>query len=66
MIPVENEEKKKFSSIRYRKAIGSLLYLAICTRPDILSALRKATRKSRDPTYEDWFNVLNIFRYLKE
>ena len=68
MVPVENKEmrKKKFSSTKYRRAIGSLLYLAICTRPDILFAVSKASRKSQDPTYEDWFNVLKIFRYLKD
>ena len=42
------------------------MYLVICTRPDILFAVSKASRKSQDPTYEDWFNVLKIFRYLKD
>jgi len=36
------------------------------TRPDILFATSKASRKNKDPTYEDWINVLKIFRYLKE
>jgi len=26
----------KFNQITYRNAIGNLLYIAICTRPDIL------------------------------
>jgi len=58
--------KKKFSSTRYRKAIGSSLYLAICTWPDILFVVSKASRKSQDPSYKDYFNDLKIFRYLKE
>ena len=42
-----------------------MLYLAISTRPDILFSVSKASRKSDNPTYEDWYNVLKIFRYLK-
>jgi len=40
---------------------GSLLYLAICTRPDILYAVSIASRKSSKPTLEDWSNVLKIY-----
>jgi len=67
MLPIINEElrKKSFDQTKYKKAIGSLLYLAISTRPDILFAVSKASRRSRDPNYEDWLNVIKIFRYLK-
>jgi len=66
-IPVENTilRKKKFNVTKYKQAIGSLLYLAISTRPDILFSVSKASRKSDNPTFEDWYNVLKIFRYLK-
>ena len=48
--------KKKFSSTRYRKVIGSLLYLAIGNKArHIIRGKFKASRKSQDPTYEDWF-----------
>jgi len=67
MIPIENNElrDKKYDSTKYRQSIRSLLYLAICTRPDILFSVSKASRKVENPTYEDWLNVLRIFRYLK-
>jgi len=67
MIPEKNEKlrKKKFNITRYQQAIGTLLYLALCTRPDIMFAVNKASRRSKDPTYEDWLNVIKIFRYLK-
>ena len=42
-----------------------VLYLAIGTRPDIIFAVSKAARKSKEPTTEDWENVRRIFRYLK-
>ena len=65
--PIESIElrSKKFNVTKYKQAIGSLLYLAISTRPDILFSVSKSSRKSDNPTYEDWYNVLKIFRYLK-
>jgi len=67
MIPINNKKlkEKTFNSTKYRQAVGNLLYLAICTRPDILFSVSKASRKNQNPNYEDWFNVLKIFRYLK-
>jgi len=67
MIPIENNilKSKKFNPTKYKQANGSLLYLAISTRPDILFSVGRASRKSKDPSYEDWYNVIKIFRYLK-
>ena len=39
--------------------------MAICTRPDILFAVSKAARKAKEPTMEDWNNVMKILKYLK-
>jgi len=66
--PINNEElrKIKFNKINYsRSSVGNLLYVAICTRSDILFLVSKAARKSNDPTIEDWNNIVKIFRYLK-
>jgi len=60
----EKVSKKKFNQKLYMKAVGCLLYLAIETRPNIMFATSKASRKNWKPLYEDWFNVLKIFRYL--
>eukprot|EP00833_Pecoramyces_ruminatium_P015598 jgi/Orpsp1_1/1189630/evm.model.d7180000073350.1 len=67
MIYDKNEElrKRKFNPTVYMQAVGCLLYLAMGTRPDIMFATSKASRKNKNPTYEDWNNVLKIFRYLK-
>ena len=64
-IKYEDLTNKKFNEKIYRSAVGSLLYLAICTRPDILFSVNKAARKSNDPNYEDWEGILKIFKYLK-
>ena len=55
---------KAFNETSYR-SIGNLLYLAVCTRPDIIFSVVRASRKSKNPTIEDWHNVKKIFRYLK-
>ena len=67
MIPTENEDLKKLKvdNTIYRSAIGNLLYLAICTRLDIIYPVSKAARKSKNPNMEDWHNVIKIFKYLK-
>jgi len=67
MIPINNKKlnEKSFNSTKYRQAVGNLLYLVICTGPDILFSVSKASRKNQNTNYEDWFNVLKIFRYLK-
>jgi len=62
----ENKLKKKtFNETTYRSAVGNLLYLAVCTRPDIMFSVSRATRKNKNPTLEDWLNVKKIFQYLK-
>jgi len=66
MINIENKKLKnrKFNPKVYMQAVGCLLYLAMGTRPDIMFATSKASRKNKNPTYEDWINVLKIFKYL--
>jgi len=54
MIPIENIElrRKKINETTYRRAVGSLLYLGICTRPDILYAVSKAAQNQKIPTWK--------------
>ena len=51
--------------IPFREAIGSLLYLAGGTRPDISFAVNILSRRQTCPTYEDWEDVKRIFRYIR-
>jgi len=56
--------KDPFNKTIYKSAIGSLIFLAKCTRPDITYAVHKAARKSENPCVSDWKAVTNIMKYL--
>lgn len=49
---------------KYRQAIGSLLYLATVSRPDIALAVGYLCRKVSTPTEKDWSSVKRVLRYL--
>ena len=49
----------------YLAAIGVLMYLANCTRPDIAFAVNLLARFSARPTNRHWNGVKHILRYLK-
>ena len=48
----------------YQTAIGSLLYLALASRPDIGFAVIKLSQFSAQPTRVHWEAVLRIMQYL--
>ncbi|KAG6620870.1 Integrase catalytic core protein [Phytophthora cinnamomi] len=49
----------------YREAIGSLLWISNCTRPDIATATNFLSRFISCPTLVHWNGVKRILRYLK-
>ena len=49
----------------YQSAVGSLLYLATRTRPDIAFAVNNVARFCSKPTKEHWMAVKRVFRYLR-
>ncbi|KAG6613467.1 Integrase catalytic core protein [Phytophthora cinnamomi] len=48
----------------FQSLVGSLLWLARCTRPDIAFAVHKVTRRTHSPTMDDWKLAKRILRYL--
>ena len=63
--PKEDDEEVLSAEVPYLSAIGALLYLAQCTRPDIAFSVNLLARFSSAPTQRHWTGVKNIFRYLK-
>ena len=63
--PKEDNEMILGPEVPYLSAIGALLYLAQCTRPDIAFSVNLLARYSSAPTIRHWNGVKNILRYLR-
>ena len=50
--------------LRYSQIIGSLMYLASATRPDISFAVSKLSRFMSNPGTDHWHALERVMRYL--
>ena len=62
--PRDDGEEVLGPEVPYLSAVGALMYLANCTRPDIAFVVNLLARHSAAPTKRHWSGVKNIFRYL--
>lgn len=60
-----SDETKEMQNIPYQEAVGSLLYLSVCTRPDISFAVGNVSRFNNEFGKGHWNAVKRIFKYLK-
>ena len=60
-----SEECELVDQVLYQSAVGSLLYLATRTRPDIAFGINSVARFCSKPTKQHWMAVKRIFRYLR-
>lgn len=65
MSPDNDADRDSMRNIPYRSAIGSLLFIAITTRPDIAFAVNLLSRYCENPGIGHWGAIKRIFRYLK-
>jgi len=65
MSPTQQDDIKQMANIPYREAVGTLMYLAVVSRPDIMKAVSTVSRFLNNPGSQHWIAVKRIFRYLK-
>ena len=63
--PQDDEERQRMANVPYRQIVGSLMWLASCTRPDLSQALGACARFCAYPGEEHWKALKWILRYLK-
>ena len=60
----EKGEELLGPEVPYLSAIGALMYLANCTRPDIAFSVNLLARYNSAPTRRHWKGIQHILRYL--
>ena len=63
--PKTLEHKERMSRIPFASAVGSLMYVMLCTRPDICYVVGIFSRYQSDPREEHWITVKHILKYLR-
>jgi hypothetical protein len=63
--PSKLEDIAKMRNVPYREAVGSLMYAAMGTRPDIAFATSTVAQFCDNPGWAHWEAVKRIYRYLK-
>ena len=65
MVPCVDDEDRLPPQCPYRAVVGSLLYVAMWTRPDIAFAVSQVARFQQNPSNHHWECAKHILRYLK-
>jgi hypothetical protein len=56
---------ESMKAVPYASACGSLMYVMLCTRPDICFAIGMVSRYQSNPSQEYWSAVKTILKYLR-
>lgn len=65
MSPSCDSEVEQMKLVPYQEAIGSIMYLAQCTRPDISFSVSNLSQFNKCPGMAHWKAVKRVLRYLK-
>lgn len=65
MSPRNDVERAEMNNVPYQEAIGSIMYAAQVTRPDVCFAVNAVSRFMQNPGKAHWIAVKRILRYLK-
>ncbi|XP_057808557.1 secreted RxLR effector protein 161-like [Salvia miltiorrhiza] len=63
--PKTDEEKRKMYSVPYSNAVGSIMYMMICTRPDLAYAISILSRFMSNPGKPHWEALKCVLRYIR-
>ncbi|TYK03644.1 gag/pol protein [Cucumis melo var. makuwa] len=63
--PKTPQEVEDMSNIPYASAVGSLMYVMLCTRPNICYSVGIVSRCQSKPGRDHWTTVKNILKYLR-
>ena len=63
--PQTDEDAKYMKAKDYRGVVGSLLYLQMCTRPDIAFAVKELSRFLDCPGLKHWSAAQHLLEYVK-
>lgn len=65
MAPSTDDEIEQMKNIPYQEAVGSILYLAQCTRPDVSFSVTNVSQFNKNHGMAHWKAVKRILRYIK-
>lgn len=57
-------ENKLVDTSKYQELIGSIMHLAVYSRPDIAFSISTLSQFSQNPKKQHWTTALNLLRYL--
>ena len=63
--PCEKDKELLGPEVPYLSAIGALMYLANCTRPDIVFSVNLLAMYNSAPTQRHWNSIKHILCYLQ-
>ena len=62
--PKTDEEKENMIKIPYAKVIENLMYVILCTRPNICYVVGIVSRYQSNPGPAHWTSIKHILKYL--
>ena len=60
-----DKDIEDMSNVPYASTVGCLMYVMVCTRPDLVQAVSQVSKFMAKPGKQHWEVVKWIFRYLK-
>ncbi|KAH7569485.1 hypothetical protein JRO89_XS06G0170700 [Xanthoceras sorbifolium] len=63
--PKTPQDIKDMRCVPYASAVGSLMYVTLCKRPDIYYVVRVVSRYQSNPGLDHWVAVKTILKYLR-